>query len=377
MEEDLWRQKAAVRWSVEGERNSNYQGWVKQKRARSRIHAVEEEGQIISGDEDLRASAVKFFQGLLSSDIDQLEEPNLEIMASLPPDVNRDALECLPSEQEVKKVVFEINTDSASGPDGFSPISYQSCWDIVGLDVYKAVLEFFQGSPMPRGVVATMIILIPKKKNPSKWLESRPISLCNVSNKIVSKLLATRMAPLLPTLTAPKQSGFVKGRLLSDNVLLAKEMFHELWKCNPSPNLALKLDMAKAYDKVQWPFLLKVLRKMGFSERWLGMIERCINPCWCSILINGSPAGFFKSSRGLQQGDPLSLSLFILAADYLSKALDRTILSNKDLRFCTARYSMGISHLAYADDIVIFTQAKRASIRKVMGCLKHYMAVSS
>ena len=85
---------------------------------------------------------------------------------------------------------------------------------------------------------------------------------------------------------------------------------------------------------------------------------------------------YFKSSRGLRQGDPLSPSLFILAADYLSRALDRTILGNKDLRFCTARYSMGISHLAYADDIVIFTQAKRVSIRRVMGCLKHYMAVS-
>lgn len=86
------------------------------------------------------------------------------------------------------------------------------------------------------------------------------------------------MAPLLPSLTVPNQSGFVKGRLLSDNVLLAKELFHELWKCNPSPNLALKLDMAKAYDRVQWPFLIRVLRKMGFSDRWLGMIERCINP---------------------------------------------------------------------------------------------------
>ena len=222
-------------------------------------------------------------------------------------------------------------------------------------------MDFFQGAILPRGIAATMIILIPKKKNPTKWTEYRPISLCNVSNKIISKLIATRMVPLLPILTVPNQSGFIKGRLL---------------KCNPSPNMALKLDMAKAYDRVQWPFLLKVLRKMGFSEMWLGLIERSINPCWFSILINGSPAGFFKSSRGLRQGDPLFPSLFILAADYLSRTLDRLILGNKKMRYCTARHTMGISHLAYADDIIIFTQARRASLRKLKGCLRHYMEVS-
>ena len=111
----------------------------------------------------------------------------------------------------------------------------------------------------------------------------------------------------------------------------------------------------------------------------MGMIERCVNPCWFSILINGSPAGFFKSSRGLRQGDPLSPSLFILAADYLSylsRTLDPLILGNKKMRYCTARYSMGVSHLAYADDIIIFTQARRASLRKLKNCLKHYMEVS-
>ena len=207
-------------------------------------------------------------------------------------------------------------------------------------------MDFFQGAILPRGIAATMIILIPKKKNPTKWTEYRPISLCNVTNKIISKLIATRMAPLLPILTVPNQSGFIKGRLLSNNVLLAKEMFYEIWKSNPSPNLALKLDMAKAYDRVQWPFLLKVLKKMGFSDMWLGMIERCVNPCWFSVLINGSPADFFKSSRGLRQGDPLSPSLFVLAADYLSRLLDRLILGRKEMRFCTARYTMGVSHLA-------------------------------
>ncbi|XP_041995737.1 uncharacterized protein LOC121745859 [Salvia splendens] len=357
MEDDFWKQKATIR-------------------AKSRIHAIEEDGQTLSEDEDVWNSAVNFFQKLLTSDVDVLHEADLDILDSLSSGFNMDDLERMPLEKEVREVVFSINPESVSGPDGYSSLFFQSCWKVVCMDVLEAVQDFFEGSQMPRGIAATMIILIPKKRNPTIWAEYRPISLCNVSNKIISKLIATRMAPLLPIVTAPNQSGFVKGRLLSDNVLLAKEIFHEIWKCNPSPNLAVKLDMAKAYDWVQWPFLLKVMEKMGFSKMWLNMIERCVNSYWFSILINGSPSGFFKSSRGLRQGDPLSPSLFILAADYLSRLLDRLILGRKEMRFCTARYSMGVSHLAYADDILIFTQARRTSVRKLKNCLKHYMEVS-
>lgn len=94
------------------------------------------------------------------------------------------------------------------------------------------------------------------------------------------------------------------------------------------------------------------------------------------MLINGCPAGFFKSSRGLRQGDPISPSLFILAADDLSRLLDRLIIGRKDMMYRMARYTMGVSHLAYADDIIIFSQAQRSTILNLMECLDHYMKVS-
>ncbi|XP_042045033.1 uncharacterized protein LOC121791044 [Salvia splendens] len=162
---------------------------------------------------------------------------------------------------------------------------------------------------------------------------------------------------------SPNQSGFVKGRLLHDNALLAQEMFHELARCSPAPNVAIKIDMAKAYDRVQWSFLIKVLRRMGFSDGWIALIERCIGSCWFSVLINGVPAEFFKSTRGLRQGDPISPALFMIAAEYLSRALDKLILGKKEMTFKAARRCMEISHLAYADDIIIFTQAAATPLR--------------
>ncbi|XP_042012114.1 uncharacterized protein LOC121760525 [Salvia splendens] len=190
MEEDFWRQKAAVKWVAEGERNTRFfQGWVKQKRTKTRIHMIED---------------------LLSSDVGELGELELDSLNSLPPDVEMEALERTLDKEEVRKIVFDISTNSASGPDGYSSLFFQACWGIIRADVVEAVVEFFHGVPIPRGIEATILILLQKKRNPTKWLEFRPISLCNVMNKIISKLLAVRMAPLLPMITVPNQSGFIK-----------------------------------------------------------------------------------------------------------------------------------------------------------------------
>ncbi|XP_042003905.1 uncharacterized mitochondrial protein AtMg01250-like [Salvia splendens] len=115
---------------------------------------------------------------------------------------------------------------------------------------------------------------------------------------------------------------------------------------------------------------------MGFSGPWIALIERCISTCWFSILVNGALAGFFKSTRGLRQGDPISPALFVLAADYLSRSLNRLILGNKEMTFKATCGSLEISHLAYADDIIIFTQAATASLRRLRACLDHYAEVS-
>ncbi|XP_042016353.1 uncharacterized protein LOC121764387 [Salvia splendens] len=172
MEEEFWRQKAAIRWAADGERNSKFfHGWVRQKRVKSRIHTVEFGGQALTEETEIRESATAFFQQLLTSD---------------------------------------------------------SCWDTVGRDVIAAVGDFFSGAFIPRSFTATMIVLVPKKPNPVTWRDFRLISLCNVTNKIITKILSSRLAPLLPLVVAPNQSGFIKGRLLSDNALLAQELIHDL-----------------------------------------------------------------------------------------------------------------------------------------------------
>lgn len=156
MEEDFWRQKAALKWVSEGERNTKFfQGWVKQKRVKSRIHMIEDGEQILTEEMDIRNSAENFFKKLLSEEEGSLGEPNLEILASLPTHINVDQLAEAPSVEEIRKAAFDINAESVAGPNGYSALFFQVCWDIIEKDVMEAVLDFFAGTQIPRGIAAT------------------------------------------------------------------------------------------------------------------------------------------------------------------------------------------------------------------------------
>ncbi|KAL0393380.1 UNVERIFIED_CONTAM: hypothetical protein Sradi_2560800 [Sesamum radiatum] len=132
----------------------------------------------------------------------------------------------LPTKDEIKQAIFDMCPDSVAGPDGFSSLFYQVTWDIIAQDVTAAVQDFFCGTPLPKSFKATSIALIPKVPNPSSWTDFRPISLCNVSNNICSKIMNDRLSMILPGIIAPSQSGFVGGILISDNILLPQELIH-------------------------------------------------------------------------------------------------------------------------------------------------------
>lgn len=181
----------------------------------------------------------------------------------------------------------------------------------------------------------------------------RPISLCNVVYKIISKVLCQRLKRVLPDLISETQSAFVAGCLITDNILIAQAMFHRLRtnKACQTKFMAIKTDMNKAYDRVEWPFIESVLRKMGFAETWMMW---CIRSVQHKVLINDQPKGHIIPNRGLRQGNPSSPYLFILSTEALIANVRKAKKEKTLTRLKVARESLAISDLLFADDSLFF-----------------------
>ena len=138
--------------------------------------------------------------------------------------------------------------------------------------------------------------------------ELRPISLCNVGHKIISKVMCQRLKIFLPSLVSETQSAFVPGRLISNNILIAQEIFHGLRtnKACQGKFMAIKTDMSKAYNRVEWVFIKALLQKMSFDFHWITLMMECISSVQYQVLLNGQPQGLIVPQRGLRQGNPLS-----------------------------------------------------------------------
>jgi hypothetical protein len=268
--------------------------------------------------------------------------------------------------EEVEAALFQMGSNKAPGADGFTAGFFQKHWTLVKGKVVSAVLGFLNGGDMPEVINQTILVIIPKVANPQELSQFRPISLCNVIYKLCSKVLANRLRLILDDIVSEEQSAFIPGRLITDNVLIAYECIHYLRnKKGKSGACAIKLDMAKAYDWVEWRYLNEVMITLGFSDRWCNLIMKCVTSVNFAVRVNGVLSPSFKPSRGIRQGDPISPYLFLLCAEGLTcmlKARGPQFLS-KGVR--VSRHSPWISHLLFADDCLIFTQATKRGVDRI------------
>ncbi|GFP99127.1 line-1 retrotransposable element orf2 protein [Phtheirospermum japonicum] len=175
--------------------------------------------------------------------------------------------------------------------------------------------------------------MIPKSDRPSLVGDYRPIACCNVTYKVISKILASRLASTLGKIVDQAQSAFVEGRSMVENIHLAQEKFEKIHRIKKvSPRCILKIDLQKAFDSVSWGFLKSILEGLNFLGKFVSWVMECVTTTSYSISLNGSLHDMFEGKRGLRQGDPLSPFLFVLCIEYLSRSLN-IAMSNPDFNF--------------------------------------------
>ncbi|GJZ78840.1 putative RNA-directed DNA polymerase [Tanacetum coccineum] len=254
-------------------------------------------------------------------------------------------------------------------PDGYNFNFIKSFWDVIKLDFWNCVKYFESSGKLAKGCNSSFVALIPKKNDPLSFSDYRPISLIGCIYKVIAKILASRLAKVIGSVIRSNQSAFIEGRQILDGCLVANEI---IWMASIENTkfLLFKVDFEKAFDSVNWNFLLDVMRQMGFGSKWRTWIALCLSSASISVMINGSPSNEFKMERGLRQDDPLSPFLFLIVAEALQvcilDACNKGLYNGVSLAGCGANVSL----LQYADDALLFGEWSRRNVVNLVHILK-------
>lgn len=289
-EEMTWLQQLRITWLKEVDRNMQYFHRKAVWRARKNLirRLRQSDGTWCMAPTEMELMAKSYFQEHFTKD------PTLSpaaVLGCIEPKVTQhmnERLDASFTEKEVADVLFQIGPIKAPGPDGFPAWFFQKNWSLLKEEITATVLEFHVSGIMPPGVNDTAIVLIPKVPSPVDLKDFCPISLCNVIYKVVSKCLVNRLRPLLVELISENQSAFIPGRLISDNTVIAFECIHHIQSSLQEQSYcAYKLDLSKAYDRVDWDFWESALLKWGFSVSWVNRIMVCVRSIKYAVKFNG------------------------------------------------------------------------------------------
>ncbi|KAH9666802.1 putative ribonuclease H protein [Citrus sinensis] len=299
-EEILWLQKSRKDWLLHGDRNTNFfHKKTIARRRRNRIEAIRDSsGNWLYDEEDIKRHAVGYFSELFKREnaiYQNYHVPNFFPDLSSH-DVDGAAAPIL--REEIKSAVFSMKPLKALDTDGLHAIFYQSQWYVVGPSFCRFIDDIFTTGKVPQEINTTLLVLIPKEEHPTSLKMFRPISLCTMAYKTVTKIIATRLQSLLPNLIGPNQTSFVPGRNIVDNIVVAQEVVHSMRrKTGRKGFMAIKVDLEKAYDWLNWDFIFDTLQQTGIPTHLSRLIMDCVTSASMSILWNGEVTGTFTPGR--------------------------------------------------------------------------------
>jgi hypothetical protein len=363
------RLRSRVTWLRDGDANTSpFHAQARFRKKNFIASLTSTEGEILTSHDDKATALFDFYDGLLGTAIQRDASINLDELGLQSFDLGR--LNVPFSNDEVWDTIKSITSDKAPGPNGFTGRFYKSCWSIIKLDVMAAVSRVWDCNFRNFGLLnSALITLLPKIEGAALVKDFRPISLIHSFAKLVTKMVANRLAGHLNAMVPPNQTAFIKKRFILDNFILVQRTARYLHQQRQA-RILFKLDISKAFDSVSWSFLIEVLRKMGFGQIWCDVVSGLLATSSTRILLNGVPGEIISHQRGLRQGDPLSPMLFILVMDVLNlliqKASDEGLL--QQLSSGTLHHRLSL----YADDAVVFLRSVASDINLVLEILRFF-----
>lgn len=263
-------------------------------------------------------------------------------------------------------------TGKSPGVDTIPVEFYHETWDYIQMGIFNFVAESINLEGIADELNVSKITLLPKSEDKLKVQNYRPISLFNIVYKIVAKIYANRMKPLLHHWILPSQTGFVPNRCILDNVFLAFEAME--WTMENKQALGmLLLDFEKAYDRVNWTFLRETMVTMGFHEKWIGQVMSLYNNASASVIVNGEQSQTFMLQRSVRQGCPLAPYLFLLTVDVLGQMLQHPNCGVQGLRLPD---KTSITNQMFADDTLLLLDGTKENMDRALTVIQRFGAAS-
>ncbi|WVZ83725.1 hypothetical protein U9M48_030845, partial [Paspalum notatum var. saurae] len=378
--DEYHKQRAKKQWVTLGDRNTAFFHKCILKRARkNRIpFIITQDGTTLTTNEQIADCFRCYFTNLFSSQLNDLppQDQNAESLQGVEP-LNDAYTDSTPSTQEIWDIVKNMRNDAAPGPDGFNAAFYKVAWPWIAQDVTRLIVDFYSTGELPQILNRTYITLIPKGTNATSPQNFRPISLCNVIYKIISSSLAKRIKNHQPSYIHASQAAFILGRHIISNIILAQEITHSFslntWNQHA---FMLKIDLAKAFDRMEWSFILKALQRRGFSNHFCRLIYQCLSTTSFSVIINGQPFHDFRAQRGIRQGCPMSPYLFVIAINELSLTLQEAMNEEAISGISLGHNCPPIHSLMFADDLIVCGQTTQQEVTTIKQIIDSFCTTS-
>eukprot|EP00253_Pinus_taeda_P035876 PITA_35876 len=286
-----------------GDKNASY--FHKQAKARKHfktVHEIHYQNTVVKYSEGIKRATHSFFKDLYSAPEDPPIDSQAYLINLIPhcvQDSDNIMLTAPISMNEFKESFDYMDLDKASSPDGLTARFYLTCWPTIKKYLLRMIRKSQTCTKIGGSTTSAFLALIPKDKGATDFSRFRPISLCNTSYKLITKIIANRIKKILSVIIPENQVGFIKGRKTLDNIVLVQEAIHS--SCHrKEKGMVIKLDLTNAFDRVRHDFLFSVMEKFGFAKVLITWVKACIASPWIVPLVNGCSMEFFQASRGLR-----------------------------------------------------------------------------